>query len=174
MSSSQFDTLQRGITRRQSHLNGAKKVLARTAQTYNFLSATSTTLTVVLGALVATREVADKTLANQMAVAVAFTAMGVLIAAVAGLEAAFQFKAKAAKLRTLAAVAESTKIKIDTQWRKEVNSAYDAEKIQAAHRILDLQDQTLTELQAQAAELGVNMPHELEELLQWEEEPYAA
>ncbi len=100
--------------------------------------------------------------------------MGVLIAAVAGLEAAFQFKTKAAKLRTLAAITESTRIKIDTKWRKEVAAEYDAEKIQAAHRILDMQDQTLTELQTQAAELGVNMPHEVEELLQWEEEPYAA
>lgn len=174
MSSPEFDTLQRGITRRQSHLNGAKRALARCAQKYAIFSNTSTVITVVLGALVATREVAIKTL-NATAVAVIFTGMGVFIAAVAGLDAAFQFKGKAAKLRSLAALAESTRIRIDTQWRKEVSAAASVpEKIQAAHRILDLQDSTLTELQTQAADLGINLPHEVEELMEWKDEPYAA
>jgi hypothetical protein len=167
-------TLQSGITRRQLHLNAATKVLARAAQKYATWAGMSSATTVVLGTLVAARTVADKYIQNEAAVAITFAAVGIIIAAVAGLEAAFKLRDKAAKLRSLAALSESTRRQIDTQWRKEVAGAAEEQRIQAAHRLLDLQDKTLTEVQTQAAEFGVNLPHEVDELVQWTDEPYAA
>ncbi len=167
--STEFETLQRGISTRQEHLQAARRVVSLGAERHGKLSGVATALTVVLGAVVASREVAE-TLSDggSKLIPIGYAAIGVLIAAIAGLEAAFHLRDRAATLRLLATLAESTRRTVDTQWRKEVAAAYGEEKVQAAHRLLDLQDATLNDIQTQAAEAGVNLPFEVDELMAWE------
>lgn len=168
-------TLQNGITVRQEHLNVTTKILAQTAQKYSVLADISSGTTVVLGTLVAARSVAEKSLSNQTAVAITFAIFGVIIAAAAGLEAAFKLKDRAARLRSLATLSESTRREIDTKWRKEVASVDPSPaRIKAAHRLLDLQDETITRVQKQAADVGVNLPLGVSELMDGGQQLYAA
>lgn len=132
---------QRGIVRRQIELHGATTILAHSARRYFWWSSLATWLTVVLGALVATKETMVGLFPNAKDALMVFYALsGVLIAAVAGLEAAFRFKDKSATLHVLAATCESTWRKTDTQWRKEVAPVYGEARLGAASRLLDTQE----------------------------------
>jgi len=167
-------TLQNGITVRQDHLNAATKLLAQKAQKYSVWANCSSAITVVLGALVAARSVAERTF-SEAGVAITFAIFGVIIASTAGLEAAFKLKDRAAKLRSLANLSESTQREIDTKWRKEVASVDPSPaRIKAAHRLLDLQDETITNVQKQAADVGVNLPLGVNELMEGGQQLYAA
>jgi len=168
-----MDSLQKAIVRRQEELHKARAILAKRARKFSLVSGVITVLTVTLGALVATRDTALSLFANSRTLLVVFYSLsGVIIASVAGLEAAFRFRDKSAKLHLLAATTESLWRKIDTRWRKEVSSsnytAYSTEQIEAAQRLLDLQDETLEQTSRQAAELGVNLPFELGSSIEWE------
>lgn len=164
-----LDSHQRGIERRQKELHGATAVLARSARRYFWWSSLATWLTVVLGALVATKETMIGLFPSvKDGLSVAYALSGVCIVAVAGLEAAFRFKEKSAKLHALAATCESTWRKTDTQWRKEVAPAYDHERTTAAGKLLDTQDEALGTVSAQAAELGISLAFELDPLFKSE------
>jgi hypothetical protein len=173
MMSQSIDSLQKAIVRRQEEIHNARIILAKRAREFSLLSGIITVTTVTLGALVATRDTALSLFGNSKTWLIAFYSLsGVLIAAVAGLEAAFRFKDKSAKLNLLASTTESLWRKIDTRWRKEVSGSnygtFSPEQIEAAQHLLDLQDETLEQTSRQAAELGVNLPFELGSSIEWE------
>ena len=98
-----------------------------------------------------------------------------MVATVAGLEAAFKFESKSAELKVLAATCQSTVRQVDSQWQKEIGTAYLDEQIEAARKLLDLQDTKLAEIQEKTARLGVNITLEIRELYRDSGiEPYAA
>jgi hypothetical protein len=157
--------IQRGIENRQKELHEVSGLLATRAKFFSRLAGLGSILTISLGAVVATRDtfltIFDESLP---VVAIFYALVGVLIATIAGLEAAFRVKERAAKLHQLAATSEATKRKADTKWRQEV--AMRGGSDEAGNQVLDMQDESLQDVYIQAAELGVNLPNEFRELME--------
>lgn len=152
------DKLQHGIDERQTELHEVADTLAASAQQQRRWSAISKILVVVLGAIAATSGTAARVAgANSIFVAIFYAAIGLLIAAVGGIEAAFKFGDRGAELTVLAAACQSTLREIDSRWRKEISPINGPQRVQAEQDLLDIQDQKLSDVQEKAARLGVNI-----------------
>jgi hypothetical protein len=161
--------LQHGIVMRQTELHTATRILAKHARKLSLIAAVTTTSTIVLGAIVATRDALDPLYPNaKHSITLTYTFLGVLIAAVGGIEAAFRFRDKAAKLHSLTASCESTIRQVDALWRKEVAPKHGPEKDVAANRLMDIQNESLKDVVTEAAEIGISIPYEIGEAFKWE------
>jgi Protein of unknown function (DUF4231) len=159
------DRLQRGINDRQKELHHAADILASSAQQLRRRSAISKVVLIVLGAVAATSGTAAQIAGeNSSAVTIFYAAIGLVIAAVAGIEAAFKFGDRGAELTILAAVCQSTLREIDSDWQKDVGNASGIERTTAQQKLLDIQDQKLNDVQERAARLSVNIALKLREL----------
>ena len=155
----QMRMLQGSISARQEELHNVTDTLAAAAHRVGQRAIASRVALVFLGALVATRETATQIFGGDtIGVVVLFTFAGLVIAVIAGLEAAFKWENNAAELRTLAATCQSTLRQVDSQWQKQIGTAVsDESRIDAARQLLDVQDAKLAEVQQQAARFGVNI-----------------
>jgi hypothetical protein len=160
------DRLQRGINDRQKELHHAADILASSAQGLRRSSAISKVVIIILGAIAATSGAATQIAGEKsVPVTVFYTVVGLLIATVGGIEAAFKFGDRGAELTALAAACQSTLREIDSRWKKEVGSTYDpTTRTEAQKTLLDIQDQKLNEIQERAARLNVNIALKLREL----------
>lgn len=160
-----FERVQAGINDRQQELQSMTDVLASEAQRVARLATVSKVVLIFLGALVATRETANQILgSSSVGAAVFYAVVGVGVAVLAGLEAAFKWESRGADLKTLGAACQATVRSVDSQWHKEVGPAEGADRVRAALALLEVQDARLTDVQARAAELGVNITLEVREL----------
>ena len=160
------DRLQRGIEDRQKELHHAADIIASSAQRLRRASALSKVVIIILGAIAATSGAATQIAGEKsVSVTIIYTAVGLLIATVGGIEAAFKFGDRGAELTTLAATCQSTLREIDSRWKKEVGSTVDPTAQEEAKKaLLDTQDQKLNEIQENAAKLNVNITLKLREL----------
>jgi hypothetical protein len=113
---------------------------------------------VVLGALTATKAVFDDLAGPESAgVIIIYALFGVLIAAIAGLLAAFKWDERAAQLTVLASQVTSSLREIETEWETKVlrRSPEDPSRGDAIRRALARQDATLRDFELKAAELDV-------------------
>lgn len=166
-------TLQTGIQERQQELHRIAELLGKAAHMAGQRAALSKVLTIVLGAVVATQGVAAKIWGDgNTAIVIIFTLIGLCIAAISGLEAAFKTESRASGLRSLATRCQVTIFQIDTQWRKLVgwyeevggDVRFEEGRIKAAQTLLDMQDQMLSDVQSKATELGINPAYEVRQL----------
>jgi hypothetical protein len=157
---------QRGINDRQKELHHAADILASSAQRQRRLSAISKVVIIILGAIAATSGAATQIAGEKsVPVTIFYTVIGLLIAAIGGIEAAFKFGERSADLTVLASVCQSTLREIDSRWKKEVGLATtEPQLITAQKELLDIQDQKLTDIQERAAKLNVNIALQLREL----------
>jgi hypothetical protein len=140
-------------------------VLAAEAQRVAARARISKVVLIFLGALVATRETANQVFGDaDVGAAVFYTLVGLGVAVLAGLEAAFRWESRGAELKSLSAACQATVRSVDSQWHKEVGSAEGPERVRAALTLLELQDAKLTDVQSRAADLGVNITLEVREL----------
>jgi hypothetical protein len=161
----QFGTIQRGIERRQEELNRVTDILALSGQRLMRLSSLAKALLVLLGALAASRAAWDEKLGQGSDLTlVVFTLLGIAVAVVAGLEAAFKVESRAAGLNALAADCQAGVRELDTKWRAEVGIAEGEQKLRAATDLLQLQGRKLDELQRAGSALGVNVTLKVREL----------
>ncbi len=167
--------IQGSINERQQELHHIADLLARKAVSASWRSAGAKTAIVILGAFGATRGAADQLLVNHSSTnLIIYTMAGLLVAAVAGLDAAFKFDRTAAELRLLASICHSTVREVDTQWQAEIGAQEDRERqVAAALKLVKLQDTRLTEIQQKAAAVGVNITWQVRELVR-QEGAYAA
>jgi hypothetical protein len=115
-------------------------------------------LVILLGAFVATKEVANQVLGGASAVnTVIYAVAGLMIAAVTGLEAAFKWENTASELRHLVAMSWSTARKAASDVTGISAKASDDEKLFTLRKILENIDITLADVQTKAANLGVDM-----------------
>jgi len=157
--------LKQGIYERQTELHNLAKVLSEKAETLAKQGAASRVMTIVLGAIVATQGVADKVVGEgSTSVLLTYTIIGVLIAAISGLEAAFKTESRSAELKLLAATCQSTIWRTDTEWQKSIGSGASPNPVVDAQKLLEMQDQVLTEIHTKAAQLGINITQEVREL----------
>ncbi len=157
--------LQDGIAQRQRELHNIATILAQTAKGKSNLAAIGRVITIVFGALAATNGAATTLFGEKnVAAIVVYTLIGLTIAAIGGLEAAFKYESKSAELKLLAALCQSTIWQIDSDWQKTVGTAKGQAKVSAARQLLDKQDKSLNDIQTKAAQMGVNITLEVREL----------
>jgi hypothetical protein len=120
---------------------------------------------IFLGAFAATKAVADQVVSKDYAsvVTISYSLVGLLIATLAGIEAAFGFQKRAADLRILAAECNSCNLDIDCKIPQDPDAPI-ADRIIAARELLDLQNKTLKEIQGKAAGIGVNITRKIRKL----------
>ena len=153
-----LSSLQKGIERRQQELHNVAEIIAKNANSLSRIANLTKSATVLLGGIAATKGVADTLFgADSTLNLVVFSLIGVVIAANAGIEAAFKFDRRGTELTLLAATCQSTVREVDTEWRKSIGSVYDSDLRQAAGDLITKADQQLTKVQEDAAKLGVNI-----------------
>jgi uncharacterized integral membrane protein len=114
-----LEMLQDAITERQEELQRAADILAKKAQGYIFTSRMLKTILIVLGAISAAQGAFNKFFSgHDIPIGIAFMIVGIVIASVAGIEAAFKYEARAAELNMLAAICHSTVRLTDATWHK--------------------------------------------------------
>jgi hypothetical protein len=133
--------------------------LAKKAQNYTIVSLIIKVLVIFLGAFIATREVANQILGvSNIANVIIYAIVGLLIATVTGLDAAFKWENRSAELRTLVTACRTTTRKISsdltTILAAKTSKGNSSEK--ELTKILNSLDSTLTEIQTKAASLGVD------------------
>jgi hypothetical protein len=155
--------LQSGINERQAELQRVADVLAREAHRLRRRGGRNRVTLIALGAIIATQagleqlEIMPRTYLSLL-----FLVIGVLIAVIAGIEAAFKFESKGAELTALAASCHSMVRHTDSAWYRQVGVEEDPEKRkQGALQVIELQQAKLDEAQEKAAALGVNIALEV-------------
>lgn len=174
-SGSKVEMLQEGISARQHELQRVADILARAAQKYRRTAAWIRVLLIFCGAIAATQSAWEQAFAGYKANGfIVFTLLGVVITALAGLEAAFKFEAKGAELNLLAASCHSAVRRTDATWYKQVGIAANSDdQIIGAMSLIELQDTKLSEIQEKAATSGVNIALEIRTLHSRTDEPYS-
>jgi hypothetical protein len=175
MSDYQMRMIQGSIGARQQELHNAADILAKAASEVDRRAAIAKVVLIFLGAFAATKGATDQIVgASNIINIITYTVAGLLVATIAGLEAAFKFETRATELKVLAASCQATIRQVDSQWQKEIGTAASTdEKLSAARRLLDVQDTKLADIQEKAARNGVNITLEIRELYR-EETPYLA
>ena len=169
-----MDDLQGSINDRQRELHGVTAILANVAARRARWATASKVVVIALGAFAATKGAADQLLGATSHIAmVTYTLVGLVIATVAGLEAAFKNEVTAAELRILAAAGQSTVRQVDSRWQRDIGGVAGQERVEAALKLIELQDAKLAELQEKTAKLGVNITLEVRQLVQ-SDQIYAA
>jgi len=170
-------SLQRDINRRQEELNRLADLLARRAKVNTWVASSLKVALVFLGAISATKAAADVLLGTgSVSGTVAYSALGVLTAAIAGISATFDFDHHSIELTQLAAEAWATLREVDSSWRRSVSLVPTGSKQRGALTIIAIQDAKLADIQGRAARLGINVALDIPELLPsgGEHGPYAA
>lgn len=155
--------LQSGINERQSELQRVADVLAKEAHRLRRRGGLNRVILIALGAMSATQAGIEKlAIIPETYLSLFFLAVGVLVAVIAGIEAAFKFESKGAELTALAASCHSMVRQTDSAWYRQVGIEEDGEKqVQGALQVMELQQSKLDEVQEKAAALGVNIALEV-------------
>ncbi len=151
---------------RQRELHSVTAILANVAARRAQWATASKVVVIALGAFAATKSAADQLLGATSHIAmVTYTLLGLVIATVAGLEAAFKNEVTAAELRILAAAGQSTVRQVDSRWQRDIGGVAGQERVEAALKLIELQEKT--------AKPGVNITLEVRQLVQ-SDQIYAA
>jgi hypothetical protein len=155
--------LQSGINERQSELQRVADVLAREAHRFRRRGGVNRVILIALGAMTATQAGLEQLeLIPKTYLSLVFLITGVVIAVIAGIEAAFKFESKGAELTALAASCHSMVRQTDSAWYRQVGIESDSEKqVTGALQVIELQQAKLDEVQEKAATLGVNIALEV-------------
>ena len=163
MSEDLLNELKVDINERQDELNAVQQALEDYAK-WNSKIANRLKIAVILfGAIVATRDVADKIVPGALwpnsnkLVIISYTLVGLLIAVIGGVAAAFRFENKAAELKVLAAESNAYLLDIDCKLPKKGDPEPIEHQIHAARELILFQNAKLSEIQGQAARIGVGI-----------------
>jgi len=130
-----IDELQGSINDRQRELHSVTAILANVAARRARWATASKVIVIALGAFAATKSAADQLLGAASHISmVTYTLAGLVIATVAGLEAAFKNETTAAELRILAAAGQSTVRQVDTRWQHDIGGVAGQERVDGASR----------------------------------------
>jgi len=162
-SADELESIFNMINVHMDELDVVGNILAKTAQKLTLRASWVKVLVIVLGASVATREVANQLVGASSALnIVIYTIIGLLIAALTGLEAAFKWENKSAELRMSAATCRVTRRQSTSQLTEVFTIETDQGKLVAVKKLLDSLDVKLGEIQERIATLGVNIVLEIQ------------
>lgn len=150
------------IVTRHSQLDWLREIFSRRAERSERNGSILRVAVIFLAALSVSQSVAVKVFdQSSTAVAVFYALIGVSIAAISGVEAAFKFEAKANELRNLAVKCQNARLIHNSEWAQKFAIVESVAAIDAARELLALQDKALAEIQSEGARLGVNVGKEL-------------
>jgi hypothetical protein len=162
MAGSLLDELKQNVEERQVDLNDTLLTLEKRAAEESGRGKWVRVVLIFLGALVVTREVADKVFPQATpAIPIFYAVAGLLVATLGGIEAAFTFQKSASDLRKLAAECNSYIQDIDSRLLFDLNTP---EAEQNLRQLLALQNEKLTTIHNKAAEVGVNITRKVRKL----------
>lgn len=161
------DTLQTAISVRQEELNRVATILAYNAEKFSYRWTSSKVAVIALGALAAAKGKFDKLLsADNSFNLIFFTAIGLLVAIITGLETTFKYEGKTIELKILAAECHSTARQIDTLWFQKISLApSDTDFKTEAVQLLEIQDNKLADIQTRATKIGINLTFQIKSIL---------
>jgi len=146
------------IVVRHEQLARAVTILSRGSEKLERQGKTLRVVIIILGALSAAQGAIVAVFgASRLTVSLVFAAIGIAVAAVAGIETAFKFESRSSDLRVLAARCQSARFRHNSEWSYNIALADPEKALGAARDLLAVQDSTLADVQLEAARLGLNI-----------------
>lgn len=158
MSTSLLDELKEDINERQDELFSIQTALEDEARRAANLAKYLRIAIIFLGAFAATREAADRlydsSFRSHKSVVVIYTLLGLAITVIGSISATFRPDNTAAELKILAAECNSCLLAIDCQLPRKGDTSPVEEQIEAARKLILLQNEKIGELRSKAAKIG--------------------
>lgn len=146
------------IVVRHAELGRFVTVLSEAADRFDSRGRKLKITTIILGAFSASQGIALAVFGKSNVItSIVFAAVGVAVAAIAGIETAFKFETRASELRLLAARCQGARFQHNSEWASRIATAEVKKAIDYAPHLLAVQDETLTEVHSEAAKLGLNI-----------------
>jgi hypothetical protein len=143
-------------------ISHTETALARDAEWNSKFSAIGKVVLIFLGAFVATKGAASQLLgANSIANTVIFTLAGLVIAVIAGLDAAFKWEKTSADLKGLAATCRVSILDGITDFQKSFGQPTNEQKRDALEKLLGSLTKNLEDIYSKSATLGINLAREV-------------
>lgn len=161
MANELLDALRRDIDLHQDELNATLIAIENAAKQQSRSGRVLKVVTIVLGAVSVTREVADKVFSvadksNKWIIGI-YALVGLTITAIASVLAAFKYEERGADFKVLAAKCNALVLEIDRQIPKKEDTAPEQDQILFARKLIDFQIQKISEIQGEAAKNGLNI-----------------
>jgi len=165
MSTSLLDELKEDINERQEELFSIQAALEAEARRASNVARLLRIAVIFLGAFGATREVADTlTGGRRHSVIVIYTLLGLAITVIGSIAATFRPDNKAAELKILGAECSSCLLAIDCQLPRKNDASPVAEQVEAARKLILLQNEKIGEIRGKAAKIGVLIERKIRKL----------
>lgn len=159
-----LDDLKRMVVLRQEECVAIQKLVAPAAKRNARWSRLTTTVVILVGAVVAAKGAFELAMAkaalspqNEMTMHLVFIFMGVAVSAAAALESAFKFDSKADQLRSLDSQCQKFNRTFMTDYKKYVMPADPERTLQRLQLLVESQDDALERIHDHAARLGVDL-----------------
>jgi hypothetical protein len=153
-----LDSLRNEINERQDELQNLQMVVEKTAEQNSDRAKWIRVVIIFLGALAATRDVADKLFPNHSSTVIfSFTGFAFAITVLSSIMASFRYENLSAELKILAVECNTYILDIDRQLPMEGDTTTIETQITAAQNLIVLQNQAIKDIQTKAAKLGINI-----------------
>src|ERR1700733_12200048 len=157
-----FEEYSKSVRSRLDELCDAAELLAKRAQKQILYSYFLKALLIILGALSAARSaLGHSPFMNEETTGVVFTIIGILIASLAGIEAAFKFEKRSGELTLLSASSRSDFDDMSASLLKNDSQANPEARIDGAMTLIEAINKKLSQIKVDAAKLGVNLAFEM-------------
>lgn len=166
MSTSLLDELKEDINERQEELFSIQAALEAEAHRASNVARLLRIAVIFLGAFGATREVADRLAGTERSksVIVIYTLLGLAITVIGSIAATFRPDNKAAELKILGAECSSCLLAIDCRLPRKNDASSVAEQVEAARKLILLQNEKIGEIRGKAAKIGVLIERKIRKL----------
>ena len=173
MSASLLDELKEDINERQEELFSIQVALEAEARRASNFAKYLRIAVIFLGAFAATREAADRLFVplygtpssrSHESVIVIYTLLGLAITVIGSISATFRPDNTAAELKILAAECNSCLLAIDCQLPRKGDPSPVEEQIEAARRLILLQNEKIGEIRGKAAKIGMLIDRKIRKL----------
>jgi hypothetical protein len=168
MSTFLIDELKEDINERQDELFSIQIALEDEARRASNFAKYLRIAVIFLGAFAATREAADRlydsSAGSHQSVIVIYTLLGLAITVIGSISATFRPDNTAAELKILAAECNSCLLAIDCQLPRKGDTSPVEEQIEAARKLILLQNEKISELRSRAAKIGMMVGRKIRRL----------
>jgi hypothetical protein len=168
MSTSLLDELKEDINERQDELFSIQIALEDEARKASNFAKYLRIAVIFLGAFAATREATDRlynsSSGSHPSVIVIYTLLGLAITVIGSISATFRPDNTAAELKILAAECNSCLLAIDCQLPRKGDTSPIEEQIEAARKLILLQNEKISEVRSKAAKIGMMIGRKIRRL----------
>jgi hypothetical protein len=168
MSTFLLDELKEDINERQDELFSIQIALEDEARRASNFAKYLRIAVIFLGAFAATREAADTLYGaaseKHRTVIVIYTLLGLAITVIGSISATFRPDNTAAELKILAAECNTCLLAIDCQLPRKGDTSPVEEQIEAARKLILLQNEKISELRSKAAKIGTVIDRKIRKL----------